>query len=60
VRVPWRGGTTKPSSRRAPPPLNSHFTGAPWTSELRYDKSLVDERPPQHLLTAYLEDIRKK
>lgn len=35
-------------------------TGAPWTSELRYDKSLVDERPPQHLLTAYLEDIQKK
>lgn len=35
-------------------------TGAPWTSQLRYDKSLVDEWPPQHLLTSYLEDIRKK
>lgn len=30
-------------------------TGAPWTSELRYDKLLADGRPPQHLLTDYLD-----
>ena len=38
---------------------NLRVTGAPWASELCYDKSLVDERPPQHLLTSYLEDARK-
>ena len=35
-------------------------TGAPWASELCYDKSLVDQRPPEYLLTSYLEDQQKK
>lgn len=38
---------------------NLRVTGAPWASELCYDKSLADERPPQHLLTSYLEDAQK-
>jgi hypothetical protein len=33
-------------------------TGAPWTSNLRYDKLLADARPPQHLLTDYLDGPR--
>jgi hypothetical protein len=35
-------------------------TGAPWTSTLCYDKSLIDDRPPEHLLTSYLEGAQKK
>jgi hypothetical protein len=35
-------------------------TGAPWSSELCYDKALVDDRPPQHLLTDYLEGTAQK
>lgn len=35
-------------------------TGAPWSSELCYDKSLVDDRPPQHLLTDYLDGTQQK
>jgi len=35
-------------------------TGAPWSSELCYDKSLVEDRPPQHLLTDYLEGMQSK
>lgn len=36
------------------------ITGAPWSSDLCYDKSLVTERPPQHLLTDYLEGAQAK
>jgi hypothetical protein len=36
------------------------LTGAPWSSTLCYDKSLVDDRPPQHLLTGYLETTQKR
>lgn len=35
-------------------------TGAPWSSDLCYDKSLVDDRPPQHLLTDYLDGTQQK
>ena len=35
------------------------ITGAPWTSSLTYDKTLVDERPPEHLLASYLESTSK-
>jgi hypothetical protein len=35
-------------------------TGAPWTSDLCYDKSLVDDRSPQHLLTDYLDGQQQK
>jgi hypothetical protein len=35
-------------------------TGAPWSSELCYDKSLVEDRPPEHLLTDYLEGTKQK
>lgn len=31
------------------------LTGQPWTSMLRYDRELVSSQPPQHLLTAFLE-----
>lgn len=30
-------------------------TGAPWSSDLSYDKALAAERPPQHLLADYME-----
>jgi hypothetical protein len=36
------------------------LTGAPWSSTLCYDKSLVDERPPEHMLTTYLEEAPKR
>jgi len=36
------------------------ITGAPWSSDLCYDKSLVEDRPPQHLLTDYLDGASKK
>jgi hypothetical protein len=35
-------------------------TGANWSSDLCYDKSLVDDRPPQHLLTDYLDGTQQK
>jgi len=35
-------------------------TGAPWQSDLCYDKSLVTERPPQHLLTDYLDGTQQR
>lgn len=35
-------------------------TGTAWPSELCFDKSLVDDRPPQHLLTDYLDSVLKK
>jgi hypothetical protein len=35
-------------------------TGAAWSSELCYDKSLAEDRPPQHLLTDYLEGEQQK
>jgi hypothetical protein len=35
-------------------------TGAPWSSDLYYDKSLVDDRPPQHLLTDYVDGTQQK
>lgn len=31
------------------------LTGMAWTSELRYDRALADGRPPEHLLTDYLD-----
>lgn len=31
------------------------LTGQPWTSTLSYDRELVSNQPPQHLLTAFLE-----
>ena len=36
------------------------LTGAPWSSDLCYDKSLVSERPPQHLLTEYLDAAQSR
>lgn len=31
------------------------LTGQPWTSTLSFDRELVSSQPPQHLLTAFLE-----
>lgn len=36
------------------------MTGMAWTSELRYDRALADQRPPEHLLTDYLEGSTKR
>ena len=36
------------------------LTGQPSHSALCYDKLLVDDQPPQHLLTDYLEEKPKK
>lgn len=36
------------------------LTGMPWSSTLCYDKSLVNDRPPEHLLSDYLEGPQKK
>ena len=36
------------------------ITGAPWSSDLSYDKTLVNDRAPQHLLTDYLENSQAK
>lgn len=36
------------------------LTGASWSSDLCYDKTIVTERPPQHLLTDYLELAQTK
>ncbi|MFC0168318.1 hypothetical protein ACFFKC_09515 [Pseudoduganella danionis] len=36
------------------------ITGMAWTSELRYDKALADQRPPEHLLTDFLEGSTKR
>lgn len=36
------------------------LTGMPWSSELFYDQKLVADRPPQHLLSDYLDGARSK
>lgn len=36
------------------------LTGTPWQSDLSYDKSLVADRSPQHLLTDYLDGAPQK
>lgn len=36
------------------------LTGVPFTTDLSYDKTLVSERPPQHMLTDFLGAAQKK
>lgn len=36
------------------------LTGAPYASDLVYDKTLVSDRPPQHMLTEFLATTQKK